>query len=249
MCDAFDFVIGVVLRQRIDNKQHVIYYSSRTLNNAQLNYTTSENKFLAVVFAVENFRPYLLGSKTIIFTDHSALRYLMMKKDAKARLIHWILLQEFDLEIRDKKGIKNIVADHLSRIPNSPRNELPINEDFSDENLLVIFREPWFANIVNYLVTNQTSSHWSKNDIYWFLSQVWYFFWEKPYLLKYCSDQIIRRCIPDEEVKSVLSFCHELACGGHFDPRKTVEKVLQSGFYWPTLFKDAYEFCKTCPRC
>ena len=83
MCDASDFVIGVVLRQRIDNKQHVIYYSSRTLNDAQLNYTTTEKEFLAVVFALEKFRPYLLGSKTTIFTDHSVLRYLMMKKDAK----------------------------------------------------------------------------------------------------------------------------------------------------------------------
>ena len=83
MCDASDFAIGAVLGQRIDNKQHVIYYSSRTLNDAQLNYTTTEKEFLAVVFALEKFRPYLLGSKTTIFTDHSALRYLMMKKDAK----------------------------------------------------------------------------------------------------------------------------------------------------------------------
>jgi len=60
---------------------------------------------------------------------------------------------------------------------------------------------------------------------------------------------VLSRCIPDEEVKSVLSFCYELACGGHFSPHKTAEKVLQSGFYWPTLFKDAYEFCKMCPRC
>ena len=82
----------------------MIYYSSRTLNDAQLNYITTEKEFLAVVFALEKFRPYLLGFKTTIFTDHSTLRYLMMKKDAKARLIRWIiLLQEFDLEIRDKK--------------------------------------------------------------------------------------------------------------------------------------------------
>ena len=104
MCDASDFTIGVVLGQRIDNKQHVIYYSSWTLSDAQLNYTTTEKEFLAVVFALKKFRPYLLGSKTTIFVDHSALRYLMMKKDAKARLIRWILLQEFNLEIRDKKG-------------------------------------------------------------------------------------------------------------------------------------------------
>ena len=118
----------------------MIYYSSRTLNDAQLNYTTTEKEFLAVVFALEKFLPYLLGSKTTIFIDHSALRYLM--KDAKTRLIRWILLQEFDLEIRDKKGVENVVADHLSRIPNSPCNKLPINEDFPDENLLAISREP-----------------------------------------------------------------------------------------------------------
>jgi len=104
MCDASNFAIGIVLGQRKDNKQHVIYYSSRTLNDAQVNYTTTKKEFLAVVFALEKFRPYLLGTKTTIFTNHSALRYLMLKKDAKARLIRWILLlQEFDLEIRDKK--------------------------------------------------------------------------------------------------------------------------------------------------
>ena len=128
MSDASDFAIGAVLGQRIDNKQHVIYYSSRTLNDAQMNYTTAEKEFLAVVFALEKFRPYLLRSKITIFTNHSVLRYLMIKKDAQAQLIHWILLlQEFDLKIRDKKGIENIVADHLSRIPNSPCNELPID--------------------------------------------------------------------------------------------------------------------------
>ena len=108
----------------------MIYYSSRTLNDAQLNYTTTEKEFLAVVFALEKFCPYLLGSKITIFTDHSTLRYLMMKKDTKARLIRWILLQEFDLEIRDKKGIENVIANHLSRTPNSPCNELPIMRIF-----------------------------------------------------------------------------------------------------------------------
>ena len=131
----------------------------------------------------------------------------MAKKDAKAQLIHWILLlQEFDLEIREKKGIENIVADHLSRIPNSPGNELPIIDNFLDEQLLIAFRKPLFADIVNYLVTNQTPSYWSEQDFYRSLSQVQYFFWEEPYLFKYCSDQIIRRCISDEEIKSVLFF-------------------------------------------
>jgi len=100
MCDASDFFIDDVLGQHIDNKQYMIYYSSRILNDAQMNYTITEKKFLIVVFALEKFHPYLLGSKIIIFTNHSMLRYLMTKKDAKARLIRWILLlQEFDLEI------------------------------------------------------------------------------------------------------------------------------------------------------
>lgn len=94
----------------------VIYYASRTLNNAQINYSTTEKELLAIVFALDKFRSYLIGSKIIIFTNHSALKYLLPKKDAKPRLIRWILLlQEFDLEIHDKKGVENVVANSLSR--------------------------------------------------------------------------------------------------------------------------------------
>ena len=156
MCDASDFTIGAVLEKRIDNRQHVIYYSSRTLNDAQQNYTMTEKEFLAVVFTLEKFRPYLLGSKMVIFTDHSALKYLMTKKEVKSRLIRWILLlQKFDLEIWDKRGIENVVADHLSRILNAPIIQAPINEDFPDEHILAIFKKQGYADIVNYLATGQ----------------------------------------------------------------------------------------------
>jgi len=162
MCGASDYTIGAVLGQRIDNKQYVIYYASRTLNEAQLNYTTTEKKFLAVVFVLEKFRQYLLVSKTTIFTDHSGLRYLMQKKDAKARRIHWIiLLQEFNLEIKDKKGVEYIVVDHLSRIPNAPVEMVPINKNFPDEHILVMCKDPWYADIVNFLATRQAPSSWS----------------------------------------------------------------------------------------
>ena len=92
MCDASDYAVGAVLGQRIDKLPHVIYYKSRTLNDAQLNYSTTENELLAVVFALDKFRSYLLGSKIIIYSDHAALKYLFSKKDVKSRLIQWILL-------------------------------------------------------------------------------------------------------------------------------------------------------------
>ena len=251
MCDASDHALGAVLGQRVNKLPHVIYYASRTLNDAQLNYTTTEKELLAVVFALEKFRPYLIGSKVIVYTDHSALRYLLMKKDAKARLIRWILLlQEFDLEIRDKKGSENVVADHLSRLPTDPEHEsIPLSESFPDEQLLSVSHFPWFADIVNYLVTGQMPDHWSKQDSSKFLSEVKHFFFDDPYLFKYCPDQIIRRCIPEDDYLSVISFCHDHACGGHFSSKKTAAKVLQCGFYWPTLFKDCHTFCLHCERC
>jgi len=87
MCDASDYVVGVVLSQRVDKLPHVICYTSKTLNNAQLNYSTTEKELLAVIFALDKFCPYLIGSKVLIYTDHAPLKYLLTKKDANVRLI------------------------------------------------------------------------------------------------------------------------------------------------------------------
>jgi hypothetical protein len=208
---------------------------------------------LAVVFALDKFISYLLGSKIIIFSDHAALKYLFSKKDAKSRLIKWILLlQEFDIEIQDKKGTENVVADHLSRLTmDFTEDSTPISETFPDEQLMHIAHNliPWFADIVNYLVTDQMPLHWGQQDKLKFLSKVKTFLWDDPYLFKYYPDQIIRRCIPEYDQTDAISFCHDHACRGHFSANKTAAKILQCEFYWPTMFADTRAYCTSCERC
>ncbi|CAL8993287.1 unnamed protein product, partial [Prunus brigantina] len=189
------------------------------------------------------------------FLGHAGFyrRYLLTKKDAKPRLIGWILLlQEFDLEIRDKKGCENVVADHLSRIVVEEQGEavLPLNETFPDEQLYVVqVKEPWYADFVNYLACGVLRNDLTYRDKKKFFSMVKHYVRDEPFLFKHCPDQLIRRCVPEEEQESILRHSHELACGGHFGAKKTALKILQSGFFWPTLFKDAFNFCVKCDRC
>ncbi|KAK8669873.1 hypothetical protein V6N13_104641 [Hibiscus sabdariffa] len=192
MCDASDYAVGAALGQRRGKLFHVIYYASRTLNDAQINYATTEKELLAVVFAFDKFRSYLI---------------------------------EFDLEIRDRKGTENQIADHLSRLDNRQdcESNIEIKENFPDEKILYARTIPW---------------HDAR-----------YYFWDEPYLFKQCADQMLRRCVPEEEQKDILFHCHTSTCGGHFGEAKTAAKVLQSGFYWPTLFKDAHNYYKACDRC
>ncbi|GJU63639.1 reverse transcriptase domain-containing protein [Tanacetum coccineum] len=129
MYDASDFAVGAVLGQHKAKHFQPIHYASKTMTDAQAHYTTMGKELLAVVYAFEKFRPYLVLLKTIVYTDHSALKYLLAKQDAKPRLLRWILLlQEFDVIIRDKKGAENLAADYLSRLENPHQSELEKKE-------------------------------------------------------------------------------------------------------------------------
>ena len=244
MCDASDYAIGAVLGQREDKKAFVIYYASKTLDSAQANYTTTEKEFLAIVFALEKFRSYIVGSPVTIFTDHAALKYLLSKQDTKPRLTRWILLcQEFNLTIKDKKGVENVVADHLSRlVPESSSHVIPIGDSFPDEQLFAIIHCLWYVDIVNCLVTGQIPPQWSSQQKRKILVDIKKYYFDDPYLFKYCPNQLMRRYVPNADQIGILTFFNSEACGGHFSARKTTDKILQAGFYWATLFKDCFEF-------
>jgi hypothetical protein len=120
----------------------------------------------------------------------------------------------------------------LSRLTIDLRSDItPIDDYFPDESLLFISTMPWFANIVNFLVSGQLPAYWSTQDKRKFLNEVENFYWDDLYLIKYCPDQIFRRCILDNEVSSVIKFYHSETCGGHFSLRKITAKILQSRFY------------------
>ncbi|RDY01342.1 Retrovirus-related Pol polyprotein from transposon 17.6, partial [Mucuna pruriens] len=238
MYDASNSALGAILSQRdgVGGLAHVIPYASQTMDQAQINYTTTKKELLAIIFALDKFRSYLLGSRVIVFSDHVAMKYLLKKPDAKPRLIRWtLLLQEFDLEIRDKKGADNAVANHLSRIEREP-GLMPIRDDFPDEQLLGMDTStPWFANICNFIVASQ------------FPPKASWLYKEK--IKSDANDHLIRRCIPDSEISSILHFCHAAAGGGHHGSTRTARKVLDCGFYWPTIFRDAHHFVSTCEQC
>nr|GEV90195.1 hypothetical protein [Tanacetum cinerariifolium] len=170
ICDASDFAIGAVLGQRKTKHFQPIHYASKTMTEAQIYYTTTKKEMFAVMYAFEKFRPYLVLFKSIVYTDHPALKYLLSKQDVKPRLIRWVLLlQEFDNIIRDKKGTENLAADHLSRLENPHKDVFEnkdINANFPLETLDKISSGStlWFADFANFHAGNFIVKGMSSQD-------------------------------------------------------------------------------------
>nr|GEZ75689.1 reverse transcriptase domain-containing protein [Tanacetum cinerariifolium] len=192
--------------------------------------TVKEKEMLAVVYAFEKFRSYLIMNKSIVHTDHSALKYLFAKKDAKARLLWWVLLlQEFDFKILDTKGAENLAADHLSCLENPYENVLDpkeINETFPLEMLSMVnfpgdSSASWFADFANYHAGN--------------------------FIVKGITSQQKNKFFKDKfsNSRSLPQWTH----GGHHGANLTAKKVFDAGFFWPTIYKDAHEFVKNSDSC
>nr|GFA75100.1 reverse transcriptase domain-containing protein [Tanacetum cinerariifolium] len=227
------------------------------MNQAEANYTTIEKEILAVVYAFKKFRSYLIINKSIVYTDHSALKYLFAKKDAKARLLRWILLlQEFDFKVIDTHGAKNYVADHHSRLENPYENVFDpkeINETFPLESLNKVAHKdpstPWFVDLANYHAGNFIIKGMTSQQKQKFFKDARHYFWDDPYLFRTCADQIIRRCVAGKEAIDILNACHSGPTGGHYGANYTAKKFFDTGFYWPSIYKDAFELVKRCDSC
>ncbi|GJY76878.1 reverse transcriptase domain-containing protein [Tanacetum coccineum] len=227
MCDASDFAIGAVLGQRKMKHFQPIHYASKKMTEAQIHYTTMEKEMLAVVHAFEKFRPYLVLSKSIVYTDHSALKYLMNKQDAKPRLLR--------LENPHKDVLEN----------------KDINENFPLETLGVISSKstPWFADFANFHAGNFIIKGMTSEQKKKFFKDVKHYFWDDPYLFCICADQIIQRCVHGQEANDILKACHEGPTGGHHSANLTARKVFDAGFFWPTIYRDAHTMIKSCDTC
>nr|GFB16317.1 reverse transcriptase domain-containing protein [Tanacetum cinerariifolium] len=364
---ASDFAIGAVLGQRQDKHFRPIHYASKTMTEAESKYTTTEKEMLAVVYAFEKFQSYLILNKSIVYTDHSALKYLFQKKDSKVRLLRWVLLlKEFTFKVIDTKGAENLAADHLSRLENPHQNVLDpkeINESSPFETLntvsthdcqrdVYLVKKPLiysrlatldkleviidlitqpercltqafigppytvmprtlskivtFANdkakflkgmrcpktpsafrtlktklceapiliapdwdmpfelmcdasdfAIGAVLGQRQDKHFrpihyarmssqQKNKFY---KDLKHYFWDDPHLFKICTDQIIRRCVSGQKVVDILKACHSGPTGGHHGPNYTAKNVFDSGFYWPTIYRDAQNLVKNCDIC
>nr|GEX59624.1 reverse transcriptase domain-containing protein [Tanacetum cinerariifolium] len=220
-----------------------IHYANKTMTDAQAHYTTTEKELLAVVYAFEKFRPYLVFSKTIVYTDHSALKYLLAKKDAKPRLLRWILLlQEFDVIIRDKKGAENLAADHLSRLKNPHQDELEKKEIIEIFPLETLGMIAFPYGLLTLQIVEGMSSQQNKK----FFKDVKHYFWDDHYLFKICANQVIKRCVHGQKAIDILTACHNRPTEGHHDANLIAKKVFDFGFYWPTIYRDAHDLVTRC---
>ncbi|GJU71935.1 reverse transcriptase domain-containing protein [Tanacetum coccineum] len=230
MCDASDFVVGAVLGQRKDKYFRPIHYASKTLSDAQTHYTTTKKELLAMVYTFEKFRSYLVLSKIIVYTDHSALKYLFSKQDAKPRLLRLENPYQGD-------GVRMEINDNF---PHETLNMISLNLD----------NEPqWFADIANCLVGNVLIKGMSSQQKKKFFKDVRHYFWDNPYLFRICADQIIRRCVDGHEAMDILQACHNGPTGGHHGLNYTAKKIFDFGFFWPTIYREAHDFVTHCDSC
>ena len=249
--DASNVALGSVLSQK-DAKgiDHPIYYASRQLIPAERNYTVTEREALGMIYSVQKFRHYLLGYPFVFHVDHDALKYMINKPQLSGRIARWVLLlQEFNFTVEVRPGKKHGNADHLSRLTEAEGSE-PVNDALPDSQLFVVdVITDQYSEIIQYLTNQEFPTEFRAAEKRKLIEQCAPFSMIGSVLYKLGKDGVLRRCIFDSEVDSILEGCHSDVCGGHFAGDSTARKVLMAGFWWPTLFRDAHKFARRCDPC
>jgi len=179
-------------------------------------------------------------------------KYLLTKVDLKPTLIRWVLLiQEFDIFIKDNKRSENLVVDHLSRLVNEEvtQEEQEIWDEFPNESLLFVSERPWFADIANYKVVGIILNYLNWNQRKKFLQNACFYVCDDPHLFKIGANNLFRMCVTKEEARSILWHCHNSPCGGHYSGDRTTAKVLKAIYFWPSIFKDVHDHVLHCDQC
>ena len=245
--DASDSTLGAVLGQKEEQMHYTIYFMSKNITPAELNYTVTEKEFLVVIFAINKFRHYITGYEVFIHIDHSAIRYLMNKPITNGRVTRWLLLlQEFNITVIDRPGKENQVADFLSRL-NIKGENVPVFDEFPDEHLFSLATHtPLFADIANYLAIGELPQHLSSKEKQIIIRLSATYSWMGGDLYKTGPDLIIKKCVREDEMHDILKASHDGPCGGHFSDKRTAYTILHSLYYWPTLFRDAKMYVRSC---
>ena len=249
--DASNVALGTVLSQK-DAKgfDHPIYYASRQLVAAERNYSVTEREALGMIYSVQKYRHYLLGYEFVFHVDHDALKYMINKPQLSGRIARWILLlQEFKFTIEVRPGKKHGNADHLTRLSNELGTE-PVPDALPDAQLFEvdIITED-YKDIIQYLSTNTIPLTYTEERKRSLVRRSAPFTLIGSVLYRKGKDGILRRCIFQSEVLSILEGCHMDSCGGHFAGDSTARKALTAGYWWPTLFKDAHQYTRQCDPC
>lgn len=251
--DASNFAIGATLVQvGTQGLDHLVFFACSLLLKAEQNYSTTEQEVLGMVYTVQKFRHYLLATPVTFYVDHQALMYLVNKPIIQGWVSRWLLLlQEFTFTIIVRPGKSHVIADQLSRIKSGELAE-GVNKDFLDAHLFQIAALPsWYEKIGEYLSTSTFPKEMALGERPKLALKSKTFQLINGLLYKMGPDQILRRCVMEEEIPNVLKEAHDGLAGGRMGPDATARKVLLVGLWWPTLHIDAREWvvgCDTCQR-
>ena len=248
--DASAYGIGAILKQRIDGKEHVVSYSSRLLNKAEVKYSPTERECIAIIYGCQKFRPYIYGTKFKVVTDHHSLCWLMSIKNPHGRLARWsILMQDRDYEVVYKCGKKHLDADALSRSPVDPPPDYGAKEslfcvwskDIREEQM----KDNFCKDVIDYLEDrNQEPSVYLRKIARPFLMK------EGKLFRKNMTNEGLfhRLVIPKALRKEVLFALHDDVTSGHLGFKKTWDKV-KKRFFWPKMLSSVKNYVFSCEKC